>query len=230
MQACWTSYVWASGWSGDPWRERGSRRERPLRRPWPYRTHWTARRKRRYWPSRRVGECNPLGKLRVCMGHRANRLFSGINKTLIRRLPFERLYLVHFWLCVTRCSYRFLHGTSNKAAPGRFAVLFLLNASHSRSSRHNRRSERKGDGDEETDRDTWACLELCGAAKTPPCVTDRLHILYAVTTVTQHWQQRWRPVLKAEMWGPRRPVFPIVNGWSLGTFSQCSWAWFTSHS
>lgn len=37
----------------------------------------------------------------------------------------------------------------------------------------------------ETERktDMWACLELCRAAKTPPSVTDILHLLYAATTV-----------------------------------------------
>lgn len=81
-----------------------------------------------------------------------------------------------------RCSYSFLHETSNKVCAREVAVLSLLNASHP-SSRRSRRSEREGDGDREKDRDMWACLEHCGAVKTPPCVTDILHTLYAVTAV-----------------------------------------------
>lgn len=116
------------------------------------------------------------------------RLSSQIIKTIIIQLASSglcnclRFHSLHGrWLWLQLSAWNIKQGC---AVQRELAVLFLLNTTHSWSSRRNRRSERERERWKQKHRDMWACPELCRAVKTPPSGTDILHLLYAATTVT----------------------------------------------
>lgn len=180
-------HVWASLLQGDPGipGERGVQGERGrIGDPGPTGPIGPVGQKGDPGPPGQLGSTDLLVSCKFADTSEQTKAVLPVDYTLNIRLPS--------WACVTSsvlvppygkcCSYRFLHETSNEAVQGRllFSFCWTLPTPHRGATEGQRGSEM------ETERKT----EICGRAwssaeqwKTPPCVTDVLHTLYAVTTV-----------------------------------------------
>lgn len=124
--------------------------------------------------------------------HRKQRQPSQIIKKLYRATrSFELPPQFSYTAGGKWCSYSFLHETSNKAVQRELAVLILLSASHSWSSRRNRRSEREWDGNRKKDRYVGVPGALQSSENTSIChrhftLTVYSHNRYITLTVMKN--------------------------------------------